>query len=83
MALEREDTLLFFTDGLVERPGEPLEVGLDRLADAVAEAGQMRLEAVCDLAVGHRPGVREARRLLPAGRAGALSARLNPRRRRP
>lgn len=51
VALEREDTLLFFTDGLVERPGEPLETGLDRLADAVSHAGHMRLEAICDLAL--------------------------------
>jgi sigma-B regulation protein RsbU (phosphoserine phosphatase) len=49
--LEREDTLLFFTDGLVERPGEPFEKGLDRLAEAVSGAGEMRLEALCDLAL--------------------------------
>ncbi len=51
VALEPEDTLLFFTDGLVERPGEPLEQGLERLAEAVADAGQMRLEDICDLAL--------------------------------
>ncbi len=51
VTLEREDTLLLFTDGLVERPGEPFEMGLDRLADAVSGAGEMRLEAICDLAL--------------------------------
>lgn len=51
LELEREDTLLFFTDGLVERPGEPFESGLDRLAEAVSGAAEMRLEAICDLAL--------------------------------
>jgi PAS domain S-box-containing protein len=31
------DTLVFYTDGLVERRGESLDVGLSRLADAVAQ----------------------------------------------
>jgi serine phosphatase RsbU (regulator of sigma subunit) len=45
--LEHGDTLLFFTDGLVERPGEDLEVGLERLAEVFA-AGPAQLPALAD-----------------------------------
>ncbi|MFE1753306.1 SpoIIE family protein phosphatase [Streptomyces anandii] len=34
--LEPGDRLLLYTDGLVERPGEPIEVGLERLAGAAS-----------------------------------------------
>ncbi|GHD88466.1 SpoIIE family protein phosphatase [Streptomyces naganishii] len=34
--LEPGDRLLLYTDGLVERPGEPIEVGLERLAAAAS-----------------------------------------------
>ncbi|MFI2644124.1 SpoIIE family protein phosphatase [Streptomyces sp. NPDC018610] len=34
--LEPGDRLLLFTDGLVERPGEPIQVGLERLSRATA-----------------------------------------------
>ena len=37
-------TLLLYTDGLVERRGENLDVGLARLADSVADAGDASVE---------------------------------------
>ncbi len=41
-------TLLLYTDGLVERRGEGLEVGLARLLGALAELGSLPLERLCD-----------------------------------
>ena len=50
--LREGTTLLLYTDGLVERRGQPLDEGLDRLRDLLAElAGRDRdldLEALCD-----------------------------------
>ncbi|SFP77667.1 Serine phosphatase RsbU, regulator of sigma subunit [Geodermatophilus dictyosporus] len=44
-------TVLLYTDGLVERRGEDLDAGLDRLADVAAELapGERPLAEVCDL----------------------------------
>ncbi len=41
------ETLLLFTDGLVERRGESITVGIDRLRDALASAPE-DVEALCD-----------------------------------
>jgi anti-sigma regulatory factor (Ser/Thr protein kinase) len=41
-------TLLFYTDGLVERRGETLDVGLERMLDAVRYPRPL-LEGTCDL----------------------------------
>ena len=35
VAIDQGATVVLYTDGLVERPGEHIDVGLDRLADAV------------------------------------------------
>lgn len=43
-------TVILFTDGLVERRGESLQVGLDNLCRAV-EAGPAEPEALCEAAV--------------------------------
>lgn len=55
--LAGDSTLLLYTDGLVERPGELLDHGFDRLATAVADSGR-GAEELCDHVL---------ERLVPAG----------------
>ena len=59
VTLERGSTVLLYTDGLVERRGQSLDEGLERLRDALAELGGLPLEQLCDELL---------RRLLPATR---------------
>lgn len=42
------DTLLLYTDGLVERRDEDLDSGFDRLREAVAAVRDLPLEVLCD-----------------------------------
>ncbi|HSP38642.1 MAG TPA: SpoIIE family protein phosphatase [Frankiaceae bacterium] len=44
-------TFLLYTDGLVERRGEDLDVGISRLADALTELGTLPLEQLCNALV--------------------------------
>jgi PAS domain S-box-containing protein len=46
-AVNPEATVVLYTDGLVERPGENLDLGLERLAELVRDAPQSP-EALCD-----------------------------------
>ena len=48
--------LLGFTDGLFERRGETVDVGLERLRSTVAAASDRSLTALLDLLVGHLAG---------------------------
>ena len=41
-------TLVLYTDGLVERRGEPLDRGLDRLVEAVTELHRLPTDELCD-----------------------------------
>ncbi len=45
LQLEVDETLLLYTDGLIERRGEPLDAGLQRLRDAAA--GETQPEWLC------------------------------------
>lgn len=49
-------TLLLYTDGLIERRGEDLTVGLDRLADAVRRHHAADLEGFLDAVLGELLG---------------------------
>ena len=48
VALGRDSTVLLYTDGLVERRGQSLDVGIDRLRRLLAELGHLPLDALCD-----------------------------------
>ncbi|WP_432520498.1 SpoIIE family protein phosphatase [Kineococcus sp. SYSU DK006] len=52
-------TLVFFTDGLVERRGEDLHVGLERLRRRVADLRDRSAEEVCDALVADLGDTRE------------------------
>lgn len=48
VVLEPGSTVLLFTDGLVERRGEDLDAGLERLRAAVVELADQPLSVLCD-----------------------------------
>jgi serine phosphatase RsbU (regulator of sigma subunit) len=48
VTLRRGSTVVLYTDGLVERPGEDLAVGTARLEQLVTELGGLELEHLCD-----------------------------------
>ena len=48
LVVPRGSTVVLYTDGLVERRGEDLRVGIARLRDALAELADLDLETLCD-----------------------------------
>ncbi|MFI9330142.1 SpoIIE family protein phosphatase [Kitasatospora sp. NPDC052868] len=64
------DTLLLYTDGLVEVPGENLAAGLERLADAADAGHGLPLGALCDQLLAEVPDARDDIALI-AFRAGS------------
>ncbi|CAM5719364.1 hypothetical protein GCM10010345_20300 [Streptomyces canarius] len=50
------DTLVPYTDGLIERRGEDIDAGLGRLTDALSECGRLGTERLADTVLA-RPGV--------------------------
>ena len=52
-------TVLLYTDGLVERRGEHLGVGLERLRHAAARLADLELEAMCDALLAELAGPAE------------------------
>nr|WP_254406188.1 GAF domain-containing SpoIIE family protein phosphatase [Streptomyces sp. AC627_RSS907] len=55
-ALPVDSTVVLFTDGLVETPGEPLDRGLDALAVTAARLAGLSPGELCRSLVAHRPG---------------------------
>jgi PAS domain S-box-containing protein len=57
--LEEESIVIFYTDGLIERRGESLDVGLERLADALGSGPEVPAE-LCEYVIEQmRPAGRE------------------------
>ena len=48
VTLDWDTTVLFYTDGLIERRDADLDHGLDRLRDALAEFARLPLSPLCD-----------------------------------
>jgi PAS domain S-box-containing protein len=49
--IEAGESLLLFTDGLVERRAEHLDAGLERLRFGLAQSGGLEADALCDAAI--------------------------------
>jgi serine phosphatase RsbU (regulator of sigma subunit) len=61
----RDDLLLLYTDGVIERRSRGIEVGLDRLRRIAEDAAALPLEELLDAVVaGMAPGTADDRALL-------------------
>jgi PAS domain S-box-containing protein len=72
VTLERDATVLLYTDGLVERRGQSLDEGLAKLRDLLAELHACSLDDLCDTVLA---------RMLPAepeDDAALVAVRLHP-----
>ncbi|MFG2804375.1 SpoIIE family protein phosphatase [Streptomyces massasporeus] len=52
-ATARGDTLVLYTDGLIERRGEDIDIGLARLIDALARSGTLPVEELAHGLMAH------------------------------
>ncbi|MFJ3159944.1 SpoIIE family protein phosphatase [Streptomyces kanasensis] len=55
IAIPADATLLFYTDGLIERRGESLDVGLERLARTARTTAGLDARGTCDLLLHQQP----------------------------
>ncbi|HET8950272.1 MAG TPA: SpoIIE family protein phosphatase [Solirubrobacteraceae bacterium] len=55
------DTLLLYSDGLIERPGEALDVGMRRLSDEAAQQHGLGLDDLCEVLLETQTGGRRLR----------------------
>jgi serine phosphatase RsbU (regulator of sigma subunit) len=53
LSYSREDILVLYTDGLIERRGEDIDIGLARLIDALARSGTLPVEELADGLLHH------------------------------
>ncbi|MEU6178803.1 PP2C family protein-serine/threonine phosphatase [Streptomyces coeruleorubidus] len=53
LSYTRGDTLVLYTDGLIERRGEDIDTGLTRLIDALAQYGTLPVENLADGLLAH------------------------------
>jgi serine phosphatase RsbU (regulator of sigma subunit) len=56
VVLDRESTLLLYTDGLIERRNRSLHEGLAELQDALREHADLEADALCDRLLEELPG---------------------------
>ncbi|MFJ6722448.1 SpoIIE family protein phosphatase [Streptomyces sp. NPDC091259] len=54
--VQRGDTLVLYTDGLIERRGENLDTGLGRLRDLAHTSVGLTATDLCDMFLNHQPG---------------------------
>ena len=74
-------TIVMYTDGLVERRGEPFDDGIQRLRDALEAAGDVDLDVLSDILARKLLEGTDARRRgvpLPAGGRAGLRVLLRP-----
>ena len=71
------ETLLLFTDGLVERRGESITDSFDRLLDALAEA-PAEVEALCEHVLRRRRPSRVATTMSPCSRCSCSTPTVGP-----
>jgi serine phosphatase RsbU (regulator of sigma subunit) len=54
--LAKGESVLLYTDGLIERHGEHLDTGLDRLTETALQGAGMNVRELCELFLDHQPG---------------------------